>query len=291
MTLRRFPLAQALALALSLMLLPDLALAQQGPWFKKVLITNDDGIGDANMQALALAFSKAARTVIVAPLADSSGTSHYSTFWRKSELRVERSRLDGNIEVIGVDGTPGDCVLLTFRGLMKTDPPDLVVSGINGGANLADDWLWSGTVGAARAAALWGGKPAIAVSGMIEGNLDFALEWLIRFASSEYVRRMKPGQYLVVNIPRIPRAEIKGIKVARPSRMAYEYSLGNLGSRNPEVWKYDGYPKAIAPDPDSDMAYYSQGYIVIEPMSVDEMDDAALEALSAAPSMIPALSE
>lgn len=289
MKLGRLPLA--LALALTLTPLPDLARAQQGPWFKKVLVTNDDGIGDANMRALARAFSKAARTVIVAPLADSSGASQYSTFWRKGELRVERSRLDEGIEVVGVDGTPGDCVLLAFRGLMKTDPPDLVVSGINGGANLADDWLWSGTVGAARAAALWGGKPAIAVSGMIEGNLDFALEWLVRFASSEYVRQMKPGQYLVISIPRIPRAEIKGIKIARPSRMAEEYSLGNLGSRSPEVWKYDRYPKPIAPDPDSDLVYYNQGYVVIAPMSADETDDAALEALRAAPGSIPGLGE
>jgi 5'-nucleotidase len=273
----------SLAFALCFSLLPVLASPQETRWFKKVLVTNDDGIGDASMQALARAFAKVAKTVVVAPLADSSGTSNYASFWRKGELRVERSKLEGGIEVVGVDGTPADCVFLAFKGIMKDDPPDLVVSGINGAANLGDDWLWSGTVGAARAAALWGGKPSIAVSGMVEGNLDFVADWLIRFASGSYVASMKSGQYLVLSFPRVPSAAIKGVKIAKTTRLLSDYSLGNFGSRNPEVWKYAGHPREIPPEADSDKAYYDQGYIVIAPMRVDETDYAALDALKADP--------
>jgi 5'-nucleotidase len=159
---------------------------------------------------------------------------------------------------------------------------------INGGANLGDDWLWSGTVGAARSAALWGGKPAIAVSGIIDENLEYAAEWLIRLSSSEIVEKMKKGRYLVVNLPRVPHADIKGIKVAKPTWILADYAFSNFGSTNPEIWRLGRYPQPIPPDQDSDALYYHQNYIVIASMSVDETDREALESLRENPGAIPA---
>ena len=85
------------------------------------------------------------------------------TFPSKGGLEVERREIGEGIEAFAVDGTPGDCVALALTGLM-TDPPDLVISGINGGANVGAEWLFSGTIGAARVASL--GVPAVAVSGL-----------------------------------------------------------------------------------------------------------------------------
>jgi 5'-nucleotidase len=279
------------ALPLVLILCCGFAYSQDGHWYKKVLITNDDGISDKNMQALARAFSKVAKTVIIAPLANCSGSSEYTSFWQRKELRVVRSKLDEHIDVYGVDGYPGDCMLLAFRGILKDDPPDLVISGINGGANLGDDWLWSGTVGAVRTAAVWGGKPAIAVSGIIEENLDAAIEWIIRLSSSTFVRNMKTGHYLVVNLPRVPYANIKGVAVAKPTRLLNEYTLDNFGSKDPEIWRYGGYPRRVTPDPESDVTYYNQNYIVIAPMTVDETDEETLRVLQINPGSIPAWDE
>jgi 5'-nucleotidase len=264
---------------------------QNAHWFNRVLITNDDGTADKNMQALARAFGKVAKTVIVAPLTNCSGSSEYTSFWSKNQMRVVRSKLDGTIDVFGVDGYPGDCMLLAFRGILRNEPPDLVVSGINGGPNLGDDWLWSGTVGAARSAAVWGGKPAIAVSGIIDENIDVAIEWILRLASSDIVKNLKASHYLVVNLPRVPHADIKGIKVAKPTHMLNDYIFDNFGSTDPEIWRYGGYPKHVAPDPESDAAYYNQNYIVIAPMAVEETDEESLCDLRTSPGAIPAWDE
>lgn len=116
-----------------------------------------------------------------------------------------------------------DCILLALKGLMKDNPPDLVISGINGGPNLGFDWLASGTIGAARIAAYWG-VPSIAVSGMkeeIPGALDAAVNWVVKLSQSDLVRQLKPIQYLTVSIPYIPLVEIKGIIVDYHRFMKY----------------------------------------------------------------------
>jgi len=133
-------------------------------WPKSVLITNDDGIGDEKMIAMALAFSEIAETYIIAPIDDKSGSSHYASVFSKNFLTAEKQDIDNSITAYQVDDYPADCIFLGLKGLMKDNPPDLVISGINGGPNLGYDWMASGTIGAARMAAFWG-VPAIAVSG------------------------------------------------------------------------------------------------------------------------------
>jgi len=166
------------------------------PWPKRVLITNDDGIDDPKMKALALAFTKVAETYVIAPLKECSGTAHHISAFSRRSLAVEPRPLGEKIRAFGVDGYPADCVLLALRGIMKNSPPDLVISGINDGPNLGFDWLASGTIGAARVAAYWG-VPAIAVSGLKEdvtGSLEAVIHYAVQLAQSELVRQLKAGQ-------------------------------------------------------------------------------------------------
>lgn len=128
------------------------------PLFDRVLLTNDDGIDAPGLQVLQDVAASLAREVwTVAPAHDQSGTSHSLSL--HSPLRVEAR----GERCFAVQGTPGDCVVMAARHLMRDAPPDMVLSGINRGANLGVETVFSGTVGAAMTALLLG-FPSIALS-------------------------------------------------------------------------------------------------------------------------------
>jgi len=142
-----------------------LAAAATDTWPRRVLITNDDGIDDPGIRALATAFAEVTETWVVAAMQDRSGTSNFMSVRADNPTcEMEQRDLGAGITAYALDGYPADCVLVAARGLMQDNPPDLVISGINGGPTLRADGFGSRTVGAARTAAL-GGLPAIAVSG------------------------------------------------------------------------------------------------------------------------------
>jgi 5'-nucleotidase len=262
-------------------------------WPRTVLITNDDGIDDPGMAALARAFSEIAETYVVAPLEDRSGSAHYVSAYSKHVLQVQEHNLGSGIRAYGVDGYPGDCVLLALRGIMYDNPPDLVVSGINGGPNLGFDWLASGTIGAARLAAAWG-VPAIAVSGLDQSVPDASAslaEWVTRLAGSDLVRGLGGGQYLTVSFPRTNPAEFKGVRVAERAGILLDFRFSRVQedttSGRTEVWALQR-PRPVPPDAGaSDAALYRQGYIVVVPMRADEHDRELLSRLLREPEILP----
>jgi len=144
---------------------------------------------------------------------------------------------------------------------MRENLPDLVISGINGDPNLGIDWLFSGTIGAARIAAFVG-LPSIAISGLddnMPGAVEAAAQWVVRLAQSPIVRQLQSFQYLTVSIPRIMPSEIKGIKVAKRGlvlrtpvlRKASEDSIDN----RTEIWRLQGFEEIESPIlTDSDIA-------------------------------------
>jgi 5'-nucleotidase len=266
-------------------------------WLKKVLITNDDGIDDPKIIELARAFSKIAETVVVAPIGDRSSSSHYLSVFSKYSLNVEHRKIDEKITAYGVDGYPADCVFLALNGLLKDSPPDLVISGINGGPNLGFDWIASGTIGAARIAAFWG-VPSIAVSGLkegIPGSLEFITEWLVRLAQSKIVSELKPKQYLTISFPRIPPSEIKGIKVSKRADILLEFEMSKISKEKShngtEVWQLNPPKQVLTFDKNSDAAYYNAGYIVIVPMIADEHDNILLNFINDNLKMLPDLNK
>ena len=175
----------------------------------KILLSNDDGYQSEGLATLALALADLAELTIVAPDRNQSGASHSLTL--ESPLRVARSR-EG---MFYVNGTPTDCVHLAITGLLDHEP-DMVIAGINHGANLGDDVLYSGTV----AAAIEGrslGLPAIAVSlaGHALRHFDSAGQ-AVRILLGKLEREpLPPDTILNVNVPDLPFGEIRGFEATR----------------------------------------------------------------------------
>lgn len=256
------------------------------PWPTRVVITNDNGIDDVKIIELARAFSRVAETYVVAPSEDRSGSTHYASVFSKGKITVAQRSLGEGIVAYSVDGYPADCVLFALFGLLRDNPPDLLVSGINGGPNLGMDWIGSGTIGAARMAA-FGGLPAIAVSGLDDDCSECvaaATSWVVKLVQSNVVRNLKPGQYLTVSIPRKHPSEIKGVKVVKRAPLLgmplFEKIPPSGGKSVLETWILKPPTEFAHPPVDSDVAVWNLNYIAIVPMRADEHDYELLSILS-----------
>ena len=264
-------------------------------WPRRVLITNDNGIEDVKIVELARAFSRVAETYVVAPLEDRSGSTHYLSATQKGSLLTERRHIGEGINAYAVEGFPADCIVLAITGIMRDNPPDLVISGINGGPNLGTDWLFSGTIGAARVAS-FAGFPAIAVSGLDDDMMDAvdaANGWVVRLAQSALVRELQPPQYLTVSIPRVSPDKIKGVRVARRAgllqRPVFAKAVVDDLESGQEMWRITGTEKLDDSFPsENDIALYNEGYIVVVPMVCDEHDSQFLSHLKKDLGALPA---
>lgn len=177
----------------------------------KILVSNDDGVNAPGIHALASALSDLGELLVVAPDRNHSGASNSLTL---SRPLFPQQLANG---FWSVDGTPTDCVHLAVTGLFG-DKPDLVVSGINHGANLGDDVLYSGTIAAASEGRHLG-LPAIAVS--LTGETNFAtaaqvIHQLVKsFTSSSGELQLPPKSLLNVNVPDLPLFALKGWEATR----------------------------------------------------------------------------
>ena len=230
----------------------------------RILISNDDGVTAPGLAALYTALADYADCVVIAPEQDKSGAS--------SSLTLDRPLHPHTLAngFISINGTPTDCVHLGIHGLLEQQP-DMVVSGINLGANLGDDVLYSGTV----AAALEGrflDRPSFAFS-LVSRQVDnlptaafFARKLLEAHASLD----LPPRTVLNVNIPNLPLAKIRGIQLTR---------LGHRARAAAPVRVVDprgkaGYWIAAAGDvedggPGTDFHAVMQGYVSITPLQLD----------------------
>ncbi len=171
----------------------------------KILLSNDDGYLAPGLAALRRALEPIADVIVVAPERNHSGSSNSLTLDRP--LRVQH--LESNFYAI--NGTPADCVHIALTGLLE-ETPDLVVSGINNGANLGDDTLYSGTVAAAMEGRFLG-LPAIAVSlaGRKAENFDTAAKLAADLVGQLQSRPLPADILLNVNVPDVPLADLKGV--------------------------------------------------------------------------------
>jgi 5'-nucleotidase len=195
----------------------------------RILVSNDDGHFSDGLRALVDAVSPLGEVWVVAPDREQSASSHALSLWRP--LRIERVRE----RWFSVDGTPADCSYLAIHHLMKEDRPRIMVSGINHGANLADDVNYSGTVAAAREAALLG-IPSIAFSLVSRPPFDF--QYAARFARSLVAQalaqpKLPPRMLLSVNVP---RGEPTGYAITRMGRHTYGYDV--VEKEDPRGRKY-----------------------------------------------------
>jgi 5'-nucleotidase len=268
------------------------AAANEAAWPRRVLVTNDNGIDDIALVELARALSKVTETYVVAATTDRSGTSNLISAVRTGEFRVERRDLGEGIEAYALEGYPADCVLFALAGPLRDRLPDLVISGINGGPNLGDDWFGSGTIGAARTAA-YIGIPAVAISGLEDDDPEAvraATQWVVDLIRSEAVRTLRPPQYLTVSLPSVASAGVTGVEVVTRARGLISGAaspVGESSSGKHQIWRLDLKSHPEAAPVDTDVAAYRRGAIAVVPMRVDESDPELLELLRGDPALFP----
>ncbi len=268
-------------------------LGQDAPWPRRVLLTNDDGIEAEGLATLIDAFAPAAEVFVVAPQGNRSASTNYVSAIAARSLAVERRDTGDGVTAYAVDGFPADAVVFGLTALLADRPPDLVISGVNEGPNLSDDWNLSGTVGAAQMAAFLG-VPAIAVSGYSRDHpetLAMIGRWTIELARGRIVRELGPGQYLTVSIPRVAAAEIEGVEVVRRGPRPWAIVLEPAPDAEPpgrELWNLRFSPLDVAPPVGTDLYAYAANRIAIVPMRVDEHDYRSLERIKARGARLPA---
>jgi 5'-nucleotidase len=182
-----------------------------------ILLTNDDGIFTPSIAAMYKQLCKIATVTVVAPSQGQSGASHSITL---SPITCDKIDITGKFTGYSVQGSPVDCVKLGILELC-VEPIDLVVSGINFGANVGIHVHYSGTVGAAMEGALCG-IPSIAVSAMFEKEMDFDKSAEYALKTIESILPLKDSEVVNINIPPLAKGKPKGVKVVPHTTNIYE---------------------------------------------------------------------
>lgn len=239
-----------------------------------VLVTNDDGISAPALRPMREELSALGRVMIVAPDRDQSATSHSLTLHRP--FRIHRHDED----MYSVDGTPTDCVVTAFHGLLD-EPPALVVSGINHGPNMGEDVFYSGTVAAAIEGTLQG-VPAIAASLVTKEPSDFAepARFIARLARDVLARGLPRRQLLNVNLPHRPWGEVRGVRITRLGSRVYNDTLVHkVDPRGRDYYWIGGEDAVWQVGAGTDFDAVSAGFVSVTPMRLDLTDERALADL------------
>jgi len=230
----------------------------------RILLSNDDGYFAPGLALLAQALASVAEVTVVAPERDRSGASNSLTLDRPLSLRKAPNGF------FYVNGTPTDCVHLAVTGMLQ-QLPDMVVSGINHGANMGDDTIYSGTVAAATEGFLLG-IPAIAVSlaGVSMGHYttaaNIALELVQRYRKQVFSQPM----LLNVNVPDVPQGELQGIEITRlGKRHKAEPVLKTESPRGDTVYWVGAAGGAQDAGPGTDFHAVANRRISITPLQID----------------------
>ncbi len=241
-----------------------------------ILVANDDGILAPGIQILAEACRTAGNVTVVAPDREQSAQSHALTMTRP--LRPVR-RPDGTWQV---DGTPTDCVLLALEAPLMPEAPSYVFSGINHGANLGEDVLYSGTVSAAMEAVVLG-IPGIAFSfagrrdDLMAGYGDLVARLVRKIIA---LKQMPPNTLLNINLPGIPVDEVQGIRVVPLGSRFYSNSV--MKQQDPwgrDVFWIGGGTITWSGETDTDHAVVREGYVSVTPLQLDITNHALLDTV------------
>ena len=243
-----------------------------------VALTNDDGIEAHGLRALYTALKNAGHDVrVIAPMAEQSAVGHAITV--RNPLRAKEYH-EGDFHGYGISGTPADCVKLG-TGVLLEQKPDIVISGINAGANVGPDIMYSGTVAAAREAAAMG-YPAMALS--FDSFLPADLTEQAAFAVSLMERlpwqTIPKKRVINVNFPDMPFAACKGLTLCPQTDAVWnDWYHERTDPRGTPYWWLDGniLPETVAKG--TDRALLSEGWITLTPLRFDFTDTETLALL------------
>lgn len=244
-----------------------------------ILVTNDDGIFSKGIRSLFEAVQGFGDVVVIAPDSPQSGMGHAITI--HDPLRLNPSVLFENVQALSCSGTPVDCVKLGIYEVMKRKP-DLLVSGINHGANTATNVLYSGTMSAAVEGAMEG-IPSIGFSlDSFDADADFshAQEVVKQVVEKVLTEQMPKGVCLNVNIPNPEKGAVQGLKICR---QAHAYWADRFDSRvdqfgKPYYW-LSGDFMDVDMTHDTDLYWIAKGYASIVPTQFDMTSYPAIKEL------------
>ncbi len=243
-----------------------------------ILITNDDGYDSEGLLVLKQHLEKVAEVAVLAPTHNWSASGHSRTL--RQPLRVFEARLRDGSACYTSDGTPSDCVALVALGYLKRKP-DMVVSGINRGANLGDDITYSGTVAAAMEGAIYG-IPSIAVSAEGRGkwHFDTAAEFIVGLVKQVERNGLPSHTLLNVNTPDRPSSEVSGVEITRMGRRFYHDELDErIDPFGQKYYWTAGEPHELEPDDGTDVGAIANGKISVTPLHLDMTNHRMLEEL------------
>ncbi len=236
-----------------------------------ILITNDDGINSDGLIELKKVLEKKHNIYVAAPLKEQSGSSHSLTM--NLPLRI----YEYGKNFFAVDGTPTDCIMLAINKIFQDIKFDLLISGINYGANLGDDITYSGTVAGAMEGCLMG-IPSIALSLDVDfqkrpvyAHYETAAKFVDTFIKVNI--SFKKDTFLNINVPDKPLDKIKGIKITRQGKRTYkDVIVENTDPRGEKYYWIAGTPVILCKDEDTDIFAVENGYISITPLKMDLTD-------------------
>ena len=240
----------------------------------QILLTNDDGIRHPGLVAMYRELTRLGEVPVVAPETDQSATGHGVTI--STPLLIDRVRVEDTFTGIAVDGRPADCVKLAVAKLLPRQP-DLVISGINSGANVGINVIYSGTVAAAIEAAFLG-LPSIALSLYLRKDVEtdyrVAAKRSIGVIEQILAAGLAGGQVVNVNLPAVPAdQQPAGIKVVRQCTRPWADSYDKREDpRGRDYYWYNSVFNLRSTDEDTDVAALRDKYITVTPLQFDLTD-------------------
>ncbi|MCX8084410.1 MAG: 5'/3'-nucleotidase SurE [Calditerrivibrio sp.] len=237
----------------------------------KILLTNDDGIYSKGIYSAYTELSKIGEVVVVAPIMEQSAVGHAITI--SNPLRIYEVTRKDKFFGYGIQGTPADCVKLAFSDILTTKP-DIVVSGINHGANLASNVIYSGTVSAATEAALQGVKSfAISLASIVFDDFSVAAEYTRFFAELFTKMKISTNTVFNINVPPLKKNEIKGWRYTVQGKSKYLDTFEKrVDPRGNTYFWLTGERVTTEYGEDCDDYWVSQGYVSVTPIKYDLTD-------------------
>jgi 5'-nucleotidase len=238
----------------------------------RILVTNDDGIFSEGLRVLVRELAQVAEIMVIAPERQQSATGHAITLHKP--LRLEPVEIEGTVGAWSSNGTPADCVILA--SLSDLPEPQMVISGINAGANLGEEVLYSGTVSAAMEGALQE-IPSLAIS--VSAYSDVLYE-----GAAHLMRRvvqtigeqwpLPPDTFFNINVPNVPPSELKPAMLTRLGRRKYSNILSkHIDPRGRPYYWFSGSPLESDCGEGTDIQAIQDGFISITPVHFDLTGD------------------
>ncbi len=244
----------------------------------RILLTNDDGIHAPGLAALSQALTSEHELLIVAPEAEMSAVGHAITL--TSPLRVRETYKNGTFFGYAVTGTPADCVKIAVQELIE-EAPDIILSGINLGANVGVNILYSGTVSAATEGAFLGvPSAAISLATLRRPDFTFAAQFSRKLIPFIMECQLRDGTALNVNIPALPPHKIKGVCLTRQDLSRFKERFEKRNDPRGMVYYWLAGEKIVEEGiPDNDLTALRAGKITITPIHYDLTCESELERL------------